>query len=417
MLRLIKIMKNKKLINNSFSSLKSKDFRIYWIGMCISLTGTWMQKIAQPWLVYSLTRSPLLLSLTGVLQFVPILILTLFAGALIDRFPKRNILIFTQSLSLIITMFLSVLVWTGKVQYWHILLTATVLGITNAIDMPSRQAIVIDLVGKDELLNGVALNFIAFNLTRVLGPIIAVIIMEKFGAAFCFFSNSFSFLVVVISLSFIKCNSKLRDGSIRGSIISEIKNGINYILHERVIFILMIILMVMYTFAPNFSVLLPVFTKEVLKQNEAGFSVLMSFIGGGAFLGAIFVSVFSSQNLKLLIILIMPFVIGSLLIFVSCISSFFMSKLLFSSLSFSFVVFTISANSILQIRSSDVFRSRVMSVYTLVSSGTAPVGNLYAGMITEYFDVRVGFFACGVIIISFVALIYIKKALMCFLSI
>ena len=140
-----------KNITAPFASLKHRNFRLYWVGMCISLTGTWMQKMALPWLVYRLTGSSLLLSMTGILQFTPMLVLSLFVGVFIDRLPKRNVLIVTQSLSLIITMLLSLLVWIDTLRSWHILCSAAALGIVNAIDMPSRQAIIVDLTGKKDL--------------------------------------------------------------------------------------------------------------------------------------------------------------------------------------------------------------------------------------------------------------------------
>jgi len=172
--------------------------------MCISTTGTWMQNIAQPWLAFQLTNSPFLLSVIGAFQFTPVLLFSLFAGVLIDKLPKKNILIFTQSASLVITLILAILVLTGKIQYWHILVTATALGFVNTLDMPSRQTFVIELVGKEDRMNAIALNSTVFNLSRIVGPAIAGIVMGYFGAAACFFANSFSFGAVVISLFFIK---------------------------------------------------------------------------------------------------------------------------------------------------------------------------------------------------------------------
>ena len=191
-------------LNNPFTSLKYKDFRYYWIGTCISLIGTWMQNIAQPWLAYSLTNSPFLLSLIGVLQFTPVLLFSLFAGVIVDRFSKKQILIITQSLSLIISLILAILIWTGEIQYWHILVMATLLGVVNTFDMPTRQSMVIELVGKKDLMNAIALNSMAMNLARIIGPTIAGIVMGYIGVGSCFFINSISFAAVVISLFFIK---------------------------------------------------------------------------------------------------------------------------------------------------------------------------------------------------------------------
>ena len=194
----------KNRFNNPFTALKHKNFRYYWIGMCVSLIGTWMQNIAQPWLAYTLTNSPFLLSLIGIVQFTPMLIFSLFAGVIIDKFSKKKILLFTQTASLVITLVLAILVWTGKIQYWHILIMATMLGIVNTIDMPSRQSIIIELVGKEDLMNAIALNSMVFNLARIVGPAIAGIVMGYAGIAVCFFANSISFAAVVVGLFFIK---------------------------------------------------------------------------------------------------------------------------------------------------------------------------------------------------------------------
>ena len=149
--------------NNPFSALRHKNFRYYWIGMCISLIGTWMQNIAQPWLAYTLTKSPFLLSLIGTLQFTPMLLFSLFAGVFIDKFSKKKILIFTQSASLVITFILALLVWTNNIQYWQIVVMATALGLVNVLDMPTRQAFVIELVGREDLMKRSCFKFIGFQ--------------------------------------------------------------------------------------------------------------------------------------------------------------------------------------------------------------------------------------------------------------
>ncbi|EBZ4664305.1 MFS transporter [Salmonella enterica subsp. enterica serovar Bovismorbificans] len=395
-------------ITSSFVSLRHRNFRLYWIGMCISLTGTWMQKMALPWLVYRLTGSSLLLSVTGILQFTPMLVLSLFVGVLIDRLPKRNVLIVTQSLSLVITTLLALLVWADAVRYWHILCSAAALGITNAVDIPSRQAIIVDLTGKKDLKNAVALNFIAFNLARVAGPVIAGIVMARFGAAFCFFFNAASFAGVVISLCFIRITSVTMPETKNIVVTNLIKEGLCYIYGNRTILSTMFILAVMYTFAPNFGVLVPVFAKDVLGQNETGFGLLMSFMGGGAFLGAVSMAALSQYGVEWFFIRITPLIVGGLLVAVGCTSTFLPTALLLFSVSFGFVVFTSSANSALQLHSGDEYRSRVMSVYTIISSGSAPAGNLYAGLFTYCFNARIGFIACGTIILVLIVPVCVR---------
>ena len=240
--------------------------------------------------------------------------MSLFAGVIIDKFSKKKILIFTQSASLIITLILAILVWTGKIQYWHILILATALGIVNTIDMPSRQSMVIELVGKEDLMNGIALNSMSFNLARIIGPAIAGLVMGYAGPAICFFVNSISFAAVVISLFFIKLKPVEREPKNNTNVFEEIKDGLKYIYHNNILLHTVIVLAIVGMFAPNFSVLVPVFAKEILKQNEAGFGILMSFMGVGSFLGAMFIATLSKSGPEKIIIYIVPLIVGLALI-------------------------------------------------------------------------------------------------------
>lgn len=400
-------VKNK--FNNPFISLKHKNFRYYWIGMCVSLIGTWMQNIAQPWLAYSLTKSPFLLSLIGTLQFTPVLIFSLFAGVIIDKFSKKRILLFTQSASLIITLILAILVWTGKIQYWHILVMSTALGIVNAIDMPSRQSLVIELVGKEDLMNAIALNSMAFNIARIIGPALAGIVMGYAGVAVCFFANSISFAAVLISLFFIKPIPAVRKPKANNNIIEEIKDGLKYIYHKDILLYTILVMAIVGTFAPNFNVLVPIFAKEILKQNEAGFGILMSFMGFGSFLGAMFIATLSKSGPKKFIIYILPLIVGTLLIIIGYTNIYLITGIFLAITGFFFISFSSSANSTLQLNSSNEYRGRVMSVYTLVFAGSTPLGNLYAGLFTERFNARIGFAACGGIIILLMIPLFIYK--------
>ncbi len=402
----------KKTFNNPFTALKHKNFRYYWIGMCVSLIGTWMQNIAQPWLAYTLTNSPFLLSLIGIAQFTPMLIFSLFAGVVIDKFPKKKILLFTQSASLVITLILAILVWTGKVQYWHILIMATALGIVNTVDMPSRQSVIIELVGKEDLMNAIALNSMVFNLARIVGPAIAGIVMGYAGIAICFFVNAISFCAVVISLLFIKLNSVVKKSKDNARVLEEIKDGLKYIYDKKILLYTTLILTIVGTFAPNFNVLVPVFAKEILNQNEAGFGILMSFMGFGSFLGAMFIATLSKSGPKKFIVYVVPLIVGAALIITGYSNVYLLTGIFLAVTGFFFIAFTSSANSTLQLNSSNEYRGRVMSVYTLVFSGSTPVGNLYAGLFAEHFSARVGFAACGgIIILLMIPLLLAKERL------
>ncbi|PRR83721.1 putative multidrug-efflux transporter [Clostridium vincentii] len=377
--------------------------------MWVSLIGTWMQNIAQPWLAYTLTDSPFLLSLIGILQFTPLLIFSLFAGVILDKFSKRKILLVTQSASLIITLMLAILVWQGTIQYWHILIMSLMLGIVNSIDMPTRQAMVIELVGKEDLMNAIALNSMVFNIARIIGPALAGIVMGYAGMAICFFANSISFGAVVISLFFIKLKPVERKPKNDTNIIEEIKDGLKYIYHKDILLYTILVMAIVGTFAPNFNVLVPVFAEQILNQNEAGFGILMSFMGIGAFLGSMFIATSSKSGPKKFIIFIVPLIVGFFLIIIGFTNIFLVTGIFLAITGFFFIAFSSSANSTLQLNSSNEYRGRVMSVYTLVFAGSTPFGNLYAGLITEGFDARIGFAACGAIIIFLMIPLFIYK--------
>ena len=393
--------------NNPFIALRHKNFRYYWMGMCISLIGTWMQNIAQPWLAYTLTGSPFLLGLVGALQFTPMLLFSLFAGVMVDRFPKKKILFFTQSASLAITLTLAILVQSGHVQYWHILVCATALGFINTLDMPTRQSFVIELVDREDLMNGIALNSAMFNMARVIGPAVAGIVMGYFGIAFCFFANSISFAAVVFSLFFIKPRAipvKRRDS---GKIIFDIKEGLRYIYQHKILLTAVFGLAIIGTFAMNNNVLVPVFAKLILNQKETGFGFLLSFSGVGAFFGAMLVAITSKSGPARFVRQVVPLIIGIFLILNGYANTYLATGLCLAVTGFFFNMYSSTINSVMQLNTTNEFRGRVMSVYTLVFSGSTPLGNLYAGLAAEHFGPRFGFVACGLITILLLAPLYV----------
>lgn len=399
-----------KKMNNPFQSLRHPSFRYYWIGMCISLSGTWMQNIAQPWLAYTLTKSPLLLSLIGALQFTPILLFSLFAGVIIDQFPKKNILVFTQTASMVITLILAILVWSGHIAYWHILVMATLLGLINTLDMPTRQSFVIELVGKADLMNAIALNSMVFNAARVVGPAIAGIIMGTWGIALCFFINAASYMAVVVSLLFIRPQVvPLRKRS-EVRLLSEIKEGLHYIFKSTILRNTLFLIAIVGTFVPNFSVLVPVFAKEILHQGEAGFGLLMSFMGIGSFSGALLIAGRSQSGPNPILLYGLPWITALLMITTGLMTIYWVMALCLALTGLTFVAFASSANSTMQLNAPDYLRGRIMSVYTLVFAGSTPFGNLFAGFMSEYFTARGGFVACGLsILILMTARLVMKR--------
>lgn len=395
-------------LNNPFISLKHKNYRYYFCGMCVSTIGTWMENTAQPWLAYSLTKSALLLSVVSALQFLPAMLFSLFAGVLIDRLPKKKMLVLTQSLSLVITFAVWVLVASGRIQYWHLLISASLLGCVNTLDMPLRQALVVELVGHDDLVNAIALNSLTFNAARLLGPSIAGIVMGSLGISTCFFINSVSFGAVLISLIFIHpvaCTLPEERGKM--GVIESIQEGLRYVLRNEELMGTMLFIAVVSTFAFNFGVSVPVFATQVLGLAETGYGLLMSSVGAGAFLGALLVASLSKSGPRRLILSFFPAAAGVVLIVVGNMSGFISTGLALALGGFLCVTYLSTANSNIQIHTEDRFRGRVMSVYSLIVSGSSPIGNLFVGAADNWFGARMGFIACGIVILVLIVPIFV----------
>lgn len=390
-------------LRNPFYALRHTNFRLYWIGMGISWIGTWMQNIAQPWLAYALTDSPLLLSLVGIVQFGPMLLFSLFAGVLIDRFPKKKIIFFTQASFFIITFTLALLVYFGRVNYWHILIAATAFGLANTLDMPTRQAFVVEIAGKEDLFNAIALNSAAFNLARVVGPALAGLLMSTLGIASCFYATALGSAAMVFILFFIKPHPVQTAQNGQKKILRDIRDGLSYVRGSVPLSKTILTVLIVATFSANFNVLVPVFSKLVLGQEEAGFGLLMSCMGVGSLLGAIFIAGSSGRGPKVSVLNRCPFLIALFLICTGFTGLYACTALALAATGFFFVSFASSANSFVQLHTDDEYRGRVMSIYTWVFSGSTPIGNLFAGLITDRFGPSAGFIACGLFILALTA--------------
>ena len=395
-------------LNNPFISLKHKNYLYYFCGMCVSTIGTWMQNTAQPWLAYSLTKSALLLSVVSALQFVPAMLFSLFAGVLIDRLPKKKMLVLTQSLSLVITFAVWVLVASGNIQYWHLLVSASLMGLVNTLDMPLRQALVVELVGHDDLVNAIALNSLTFNAARLLGPSIAGLVMGSLGVSACFLINSISFGAVLFSLIFIHPVPCTRPEDCGGmGVMESIKEGLRYIVKNEQLFVTMLFIAVVSIFAFNFGVSVPVFATQVLGLAETGYGFLMSAVGAGAFLGALLVASLSKSGPRRFVLSVFPAISGVVLIVVGYMNGFVSTSLALALGGFLCVTYLSMANSNIQIHTEDRFRGRVMSVYSLIVAGSSPIGNLFVGAADNWFGARMGFIACGAAILVLIVPIYL----------
>lgn len=391
-------------ISSPFSSLKHRNFRLYFLGMCASTLGIWIQNTALPWLAYSLTGSPWLLGLVSALQFTPALLFSLFAGALTDRLNKKRLLLFTQAASLAVTLFLAFWVATGRIQYWQLLLATGALGLINSLDMPARQAFLQELVEGEAVLNAVSLNAALFNLSRALGPALAGVIMRFWSLWACFFVNSLSFGAVLLCLFFIHPKAGVSIENAKRGIFSGTAEGLKFIAADRGLLIPLLITGVVSSFGSNHSVLAPVLAAETLKLDEGGYGLFLSFLGLGAFLGAMLTAVL--KETKNWLLYGFPLLCALSLIFSGSVSAYTSAAVSFALTGFFFTAFQSGANARLQLTADRAFLGRVMSAYTLAYAGTLPLGSLFAGKISEGLGARAGFLACGGAILALLLPLY-----------
>jgi MFS family permease len=397
----------KEIYNKKFHALTHKDFRIYWLGQCVSLIGTWIQSVGLTWFVFSITDSPLLLSLLETVRFLPITLFSLFAGVLIDKYPKRKILLITQTVSMISAFTLSALVFTQMARYEYILVLALILGFSNTFDMPAGQSFTVEMTGKEDLMNAIALSSVTGNLTRIVGPAIGGLILAFFGPGWCFLFNGLSFMAVIVSLLRIKAKPYVREKSQNRNILKEIEDGLKYIAGERLLLQTTLLIVIAGIFVFNYEILIPVFTKNVLHQSEKVYGLLMSSLGIGSLLGAVIITIKSKSGATVRT-LIGSFAMASVLLILISFTRIYYLTAIFMVISGVFVIWlNTTANSILQITSKDEYRGRVMSVYSLVSAGTAPFGYMFAGAVADRLGANTAFLLSGVLSIALIFLLFL----------
>jgi len=366
-----------------FRSLQYRNYRLFFGGQSISLIGTWMQRIAMPWLVYHLTGSAFLLGLVSFAGQIPTFLLAPLAGVVTDKFSRYRVLLITQVISLLQALILALLSLAGVIQIWHIVVLSIALGCVNAFDVPSRQSFVVEMVEKKEHLgNAIALNSMMFNGARLIGPSIAGLILATAGEGICFLINAVSYIFVVVSLLSMKIQKKkiIRKS---GNVLNDMKEGFRYTFGFAPIKHLLILLGIVSLMGSSYQVLMPVFAKEILHGNSSTFGFLMGAAGVGALAGAIFLA--SRETLIKLgrIIPAASAMFGAGLVVLSFTKYFSVSLLLMIIIGLGLMLQTASSNTILQTITDDDKRGRVMSFYTIAIMGTAPFGSLLAGSLAK----------------------------------
>jgi len=385
-------------IRHTFRSLRYRNFRLFFGGQSISLIGTWIQRIAMPWLVYDLTDSVVLLGIVGFAGQIPTFLLASYAGVIVDRRNRYRILIATQILAMIQALTLAALVFSGTIQVWQLIALSVVLGLINAFDMPSRQSFMVEMVEKKEDLgNAIALNSTMVNGARLLGPSIAGVLISLTGEATCFLINGVSYLVVIASLLNMKIIPKDRKPK-NTKIISELKEGFHYTFGFIPVRFIILLLALVSLMGMPFSVLMPVFAKEVLHGSSHTFGFLMGASGLGAVSGALYLA--SRRNAAGLekIIPVSAMVFGTGLILLSVSRIFWLASLVMILTGAGMMMVMASSNTVIQTVIDDSKRGRVMSFYAMAFMGTAPFGSLLAGTLAKIIGtpmtLAIGGFSC-----------------------
>ncbi|RJX19685.1 MAG: MFS transporter [Ammonifex sp.] len=373
------------------AALYHRDYRLYWTGQLISVTGTWMQQVGLAWLVLELTHSALLLGVVGAANFGPILLFSLLGGTLADRVSKRRLIIFTQAGMMATALALGLLVLTGLVQYWQVVVCAFVLGTLNALDAPARQSFIIDLAGRDHLMNAIALHSSLFNGARVVGPAIAGVVIACWGIEACFLINAASFVAVLVQLLRIRAEGITKRTETEKSFWAETRAAFSYIRGNPTIFFPLLLLAQISLFAINFSVLVPAFARLTLGRGAQDFGFLLSAQGLGAMLGGLTLAWLSNSGPRRRFIIMGIIGLCGAQILLGCWPGYHRALWLLFIAGWGMVAFGGTVNTTVQLAASDEFRGRVMSLFVLFFMGTSPFGNFLSGVLADSFSIPVAF--------------------------
>jgi len=387
-----------KKITGSFRALNHRNFNLFISGQAVSTIGTWMQNIAQPWLVLELTNNPLLLGIVVSAQTMPQMILSFYAGVIIDRIPKRKILIITQSCYALLAFTLGFLTSMHLVRYEHVLIVALAFGFLNTIDMPTRQAFMIDLVGKEDLMNAIAFNSTIFNVSRIIGPTIAGILIKTTGIATCFYINAFSYVPVVIQLLRIDTPiHKVKSTTKPEKIWKEMVEGIRFVLSNSKMRIIFFLFLIISIFTINFSVLNPVLAKKDFLSDAGGLSFLMTSMGIGALVAALSIIFLNLNKSTMKLILSSSFMLAFFITAIGFTKNITMAGISLAFVGYSMILFSTSVNTMLQLESDDIHRGRVMAIYFFVFVGITPIGAMFAGALSKIYGARFTYLLSGLI--------------------
>jgi MFS family permease len=365
-------------------ALQYRNFQLFFSGQLISLIGTWMQNLAQAWLVYEKTGSMVLLGTVGFCSQIPIFFLAPLGGIVADQYPRQRVVIATQTSAMLLALTLAALTLTGAVRIWHIFVLSALLGAVNAFDIPARQSFIVEMVGKADLMNAIALNSSMFNASRVVGPAIAGILVAAIGEGWCFFANGISYIAVIVGLALMRV-APHQPARHHGSPVANIVEGFRFVLRHPAIHALLILLGIASVTGMPFTVLMPVFADRILHGGPKALGWLTGSSGVGALAAAILLA--SRQTLKGLSgwIAAAATAFGAGLVLFALSRTFWLSAAILVAVGFAMMLQMGSSNTLIQSMVPDHLRGRVMSVYSMMFTGMAPFGALLAGFVADRF--------------------------------
>ena len=395
------------------TAFRHRNYRIFFAGQAVSLVGTWMQQVAQAWLVLQLTGDPFWLGIVAAAQFIPVMILGLFAGVAADALPKRQTLVATQAVMMTLAILLTILTATGLVQVWMILVLAILLGCANAVDMPVRQSFAIELVGREDIGNAVALNSAMFNGSRIVGPALAGLTIGAFGVAAAFALNALSFLAVIFALlmlddATLRTRPRIARPGSASEVVENLVEGLRYVHRTPLVLLAVLVVGGVATFGMNFSVLIPAFAVDDLASGPAGFGFLMAASGVGALIAALALAFRGKPHTSR--IATGAIILGLASMAMAAISTYATAVVLMVFIGYGGISMAATANATIQLAVPDQLRGRVMSVYTTIFASSAPIGGLMMGAIASGFGPAVAIAFGGVLsgLVGVVAALWLR---------
>jgi len=378
-------------------ALRHRNFRLFFGGQLISLIGTWMQTVAQSWLVYKMTGSGLLLGSVGFASQIPVFLVAPIGGITADRSNRQHVVIATQTASMILAFILAALTLTHRIHVWHIFVLAALLGVVNAFDIPGRQAFLVDMVGKEDLMNAIALNSSMFNGARVIGPAVAGVLVARLGEGWCFFANGVSYLAVIAGLFMMRVHAPAK-ASANTPALEHLKEGFEFVQHTAPIRALLMLLGLISITGMPYVVLMPIFADRILHRGGQEFAsligshdlgavrlgILMGAAGVGALLGALTLAMRSGVKGLGRWVAICCAGFGLSLMLFAFSKSFWLSVLLLLPAGYFIMLQMASSNTLIQVMVPDALRGRVMAVYSMMFMGMAPIGALLGGALSDH---------------------------------